>query len=203
MATTKEYTELESEMQANVLKELADNWHSKSDLQMKLNIFNCSKVLYELLDMLGDNYVLVSRDMHGYINFGKGDCKKYEFESYKVMPIEEARELPYGYIGGKKDLNYSPNKKPSQTYAVPIDEPLPPKGEVFEDYNYYNEQENKRNVYVHTNYSNNSYNSYNSRASYSGRGRFNTEQDELDYHTDAFLDSMLDIEDVIDDSFLY
>ena len=44
-----DYTVLEQTMQNEVFDILTSDWYSKSTLRYKLNIFNVSKVLYELL----------------------------------------------------------------------------------------------------------------------------------------------------------
>ena len=65
-----DYTVLEQTMQNEVFDILTSDWYSKSTLRYKLNIFNVSKVLYELLKIINsqDNYILISKLKHGYAN---------------------------------------------------------------------------------------------------------------------------------------
>lgn len=203
-----EYTDLEMEQCSVVFNKLYEGWHSKSDLRYELNIFDCSKVLYNLINILDvqKNYVIVSRKMHGYIYKGQDDCREYEFDVYSTVPRDNISYLGQGVRVVKKyDLDYNPNKKKAETFSVPIEEDLPLMEDIFEElkrYNnksksYYN-QDSQFSVRSHDNNRSITFSSVRSRPY-----RFKDTQEELDWHTDSFLDSMLDIEDCLDDSGLF
>lgn len=187
-----DYTVLEQTMQNEVFDILTSDWYSKSTLRYKLNIFNVSKVLYELLKIINsqDNYILISKLKHGYAN----DEKYYQFSAYRIIQRKDLKQYPNAEIVDDID-EFKPPKYDFQDKSVDIDKPL--YGSYDRDYrrdSRYNERLQPRSYYD-DDFEDSTYSS----SSYSRR--VSPSDSDLDRHTDEFFWKMADFEDVYDCDF--
>lgn len=190
--TMSDYTVLEQTMQNEVFDILTSDWYSKSTLRYKLNIFNVSKVLYELLKIINsqDNYILISKLKHGYAN----DEKYYQFSAYRIIQRKDLKQYPNAEIVDDID-EFKPPKYDFQDKSVDIDKPL------YGSYNRdsrrnsrYNERLQPRSYYD-DDFEDSTYSS----SSYSRR--VSPSDSDLDRHTDEFFWKMADFEDIYDCDF--